>query len=95
MGHLNQLLGNQVAAVELYTKITTETSDQAARSEAFLAIGEIYFKKSEWNRAQTYYDKSIEASNNESKGYATYRLAWTHFNQNHVSLAKEKLLSIS
>ncbi len=94
MGHLNQLLGNQPAAVDLYTKITTESSDQSARSEAFLAIAEIYFKKSEWGKAQSFYDKSIETSNNESKGYATYRLAWAHFNQGHASIAKDKLLII-
>jgi hypothetical protein len=94
MGHLNQLLGNQNAAVDIYTRITNESSDQVARSEAFLAIGEIFFKKSEWNKAQSYYDKSIDASNNESKGYATYRLAWSHFNQGHASIAKEKLLTI-
>lgn len=94
MGHLNQLLGNQPAAIDLYTKITTESSDQVARAEAFLAIGEIYFKKSEWSKAQSFYDKSIETSNNESKGYATYRLAWAHFNQGHAPVAKEKLLMI-
>ena len=94
MGHLNQLLGNQPAAVDLYTKITTESSDQVARAEAFLSIAEIYFKKSEWGKAQSFYDKSIETSNNESKGYATYRLAWAHFNQGHGAVAKEKLLTI-
>ena len=94
MGHLNQLLGNQNAAVDIYTRITNESSDQVARSEAFLAIGEIYFKKSEWGKAQSYYDKSIEAVNSESKGYATYRLAWAHFNQGHGLVAKEKLITI-
>ena len=94
MGHLNQLLGNQSAAIDLYTKITAESSDQTARSEAYLSIGDIYFKKSEWSKAQLNFDKSIETSNNDSKGYATYRLAWAHFNQGHASVAKAKLLSI-
>lgn len=94
MGHLNQLLGNQAAAINLYTRITNESSDQVARAEAYLAIAEIYFKKSEWHSAQTNYEKSISTSNNESKGFATYKLGWTFYNQGQIKPAKEKLLSI-
>ena len=94
MGHLNQLSGNQSEAINTYARITNESSDQGARTEAYLSIAEIYFKKSDWKLAQINYEKSIEASSSESKGYATYRLGWAYYNQGQTLVAKEKLLTI-
>lgn len=94
VGHLNQLLGNQNVAIEVYTKITNESSDQVARAEAYLSIGEIYFKKSDWKQAQINYEKSINTANIESKGYTMYRLGWAEFNLGQTSVAKEKFLTI-
>ncbi len=94
MGHLNQLLGNQAGATELYTRITNESSDPVARAEAFLSIAEMHFKKSDWKQAQSFYEKSIAAGNADSKGYAMYRLGWAEYNLGQINSAKERFLTV-
>lgn len=94
MGHLNQLLGSEKNALDLYSRITNEASDGAVKAEAYLAIAEIFFKKSDWKQAEAQYEKSIHSGNSSSKGYAYYRMSWSQFNQGKVSQARANLKTV-
>lgn len=96
VGHLNQLLGQTPKAIEAYTRLTSGDFAPAARSEAYLSMAEIYFKKSQWEQAQNNYLKSIEVSNanSGSKGFALYKLGWSQFNLNKIDSAKAKFLEV-
>lgn len=96
MGHLYQLLGQTPKALDSYSKLTQPEYTSQARSEAYLSMAEIYFKKSDWSLAKNNYIKSIEANetNPGSKGFATYKLGWCLYNLGQFSDSKEKLLSV-
>ena len=94
MGHLNQLLGNDSAAIALYGKIANEAMEPMARAEASLAIAEINYKKNQWHEAQKSYEKVLAVPNASSRGFAAYRRAWSLFNQGQWGAAKTALVEI-
>jgi hypothetical protein len=73
MGHLHQMNGQGDKALSLYSRIITEGHDPKVHSEAHLSLGEIYFKRREYNKALDHYGKV-------ATGLAAHRRAWSHFN---------------
>lgn len=94
MGHLHQLLGNDSAAVGMYNKIASSSSDPVAKAEAYLSIAEISYKKNQWAEAQKNYELVLATPNASSRGFAAYRRAWSLFNQGQYSKAKAALSEI-
>lgn len=96
IGHLNQLLGQDKKALDAYTRLAEEGSSPSAKSEAYLSMAEMYFKKSQWQQANANYEKSIEHNKNNSgsKGFALYKQGWSLFNLGKISEAKNNLLTV-
>jgi len=96
IGHLNQLLGQEKKALDAYSRLADEGSTPSAKSEAYLSMAEMHFKKSQWQLANANYEKSIEHNKNNSgsKGFALYKQGWSLFNLGKVSEGKNNLLTV-
>jgi hypothetical protein len=91
MGHLHQMNGDEDKAIGFYTKNISSQLDPALLSEANLALGEIYFKRRDFNKAIPYYDEVLKHSQAGSRGLAVYRRAWSYFHKGEITTAIQEL----
>ncbi len=94
LGHLFQLVGQKAKAVDTYQKILAKNKNPMAMAEAHLSLGEIYFRKNQFNEALKHYDAVLSINSNRNKGLAAFRRAWCHFNLGKVDPAIEGLRKI-
>lgn len=80
MGHLRQLLGEEMKALSHYQAVLSVTKQGSVQAEAHLAIAEIELKKNNYARAQENYQKVLDEKAASSRGLAAYRVAWCDFN---------------
>lgn len=57
-------------------------------------LGDIYYRKAEFKKAQSYFEAAVRNNKSPSRGYATYRLAWTLLNQGQVAKAESHLVHL-
>lgn len=94
MGHLNQLNGKDDQAIALYQKNLGPASTPLARAEAELSLGEIYFKRRDFNKAIPHYENVIAIPEAASRGLASYRRGWCNFHLGKTDLALKQLETV-
>jgi hypothetical protein len=78
MGHLQQMNGQEVEALKTYAEISRSDYNDEIKAEAELSAGDIHFLKRRFKEAQKSYELTLTRNGKTAKGYASYRLAWTH-----------------
>lgn len=94
VGHLYQMVGDEARAIQFYQKILGQNIAPELKGEAQLSLGEIYFKRRDFAKAQGFYR---EVGNNPaapSRGLAAYRAAWCLFNTGETKAATTQLEKI-
>jgi len=91
MGHLHQLNGKEDKAITLYQQNLGASTDPQLQVEAHLSLGEIYFKRRDFNKAISHYSEVLKAPKSAAKGLASYRRAWSYFHQGQIATAVSEL----
>lgn len=95
VGHLHELNGDVTSAVQAYTQVLNmPVTTPEQRADAYLSLGEVAFKQRRFQAAREYFTKVVENSQATSKGLASYRIAWTLFNQGMIEQGIEGLIKI-
>lgn len=63
--------------------------------DAQLALGEFYFSRTKFEKAQTYYQKVLNHKDSNAYNYAVYKLGWTYYNLGAGRGKDDKLLAKS
>lgn len=95
VGHLYELTAQEPEAIAAYETVikTSQVKDELA--EARLSLGEIYFKRRRYSEARDQFAAVIALNaKSQSRGLASYRLAWCEFNENHLDAAVDGLTVI-
>lgn len=87
MGHLYQMVGDESKAIQFYQKLSGEKLSPELKAETQLSLGEIYFKRRDFSKAQGFYREVIKNPAAASRGLAAYREAWCSFNLGDVKAA--------
>ncbi|MBC7371732.1 MAG: tetratricopeptide repeat protein, partial [Bdellovibrionaceae bacterium] len=87
VGHLYQITGEEPTAITFYQKILNEKTEPVLQAEAQLSLGEIYFKRRDYAKAQPFFKEVVKNPAATSRGLAAYRDAWCSFNLGNVALA--------
>lgn len=93
MGHLNELMGQSAEAEKIYTNLS-KTGKGSQAVEAHYSKAEILFKRGQYQKAVTHYQKVMSADGAKNRGMASYRMAWCQFNGGQVQKAKGTLKSL-
>lgn len=80
VGHLYQMTGAEDKAIGFYQQIINGNNSPDLKTEASLSLGEIYFKRRDFHKAQAYYKEVLKNPTAVSRGLAAYRNAWSSFN---------------
>ena len=92
MAHLQNLLDQTNDAEKTLAKaIKNKSYTREVLSKANAQIGEIYFKKANFVKAEQNFKKSITLNAGPQTGFISYRLAWAQFNQGHFEKALASL----
>ncbi len=90
LGHLYEMLNDEGKAVATYQKVIAGGFASTTISEAQLSLGEMYFKKAQFDKALTHYKEVLKLGG--SKGLAAYRTAWSEFNLGRTDEATQVLV---
>jgi tetratricopeptide (TPR) repeat protein len=93
-GHLYQLNGDESKAIGYYEKILREKKETDIKAEAQLSLAEIYFKRRDFAKAQSFYQEVLQNTAANSRGLAAYRSAWCSFNRGDVKAAVTQMQEI-
>lgn len=83
VGHLFQMNNQEDKAIQFYSKVVEGAGGNVSadlKSEAHLSLGEIYFKRRDYKKAQGHYQTILSLPQSNSKGLSSYRNAWCSFN---------------
>ncbi len=94
VGHLYEMTGNEKEAIATYERILKDPKSQAAQAEANLSLAEVYFKRRDYAQAKKNYQAVLANPAALSKGLAAYRSAWCEFNEGHLDLAINGLVTV-
>jgi tetratricopeptide (TPR) repeat protein len=94
IGHLYQMTGQEKNAIEFYQKVLSSETSDLLKAEANLAMGELFFKKRDFSKAESFFQSVVNNPVASSKGLASYRLAWCSFNMGETNLAVERIKKI-
>jgi hypothetical protein len=94
LGHLSQMNGEEAKAISYYQRILTLKTTPEINSEAHLALGEIAFKKNDFNSARGHYEAVLQNPAANSRGLAAYRIAWSYFNLGMLEKALSQLETV-
>ncbi len=83
ISHLDE--GNQDKAKDYFQKLIFETPASPKFSEAQFRLGEYYFNKRDFFKANKYYEHLLEKWDDPYFNYALYKLGWSYFNVNEFS----------
>lgn len=83
ISHLDE--GNQEKAKDYFQKLIFETPDSPKFSEAHFRLGEYYFNRRDFFKANKQYEHLLEKWDNPYFNYALYKLGWSYFNVNDFS----------
>ena len=87
VGHLYEILGFNSQAIVFYKKVVSQSESQKALAESYFSMAEIFFKEKKYHSAQIFYTKALSLPEFQRQGLASYRRAWSHYNQGHISKA--------
>ena len=57
-------------------------------------VGDIYYRKGDFKKAQGYFEAAVRNKQSPSRGYASYRLAWCLLNQGQVAKAESTMVGL-
>lgn len=95
VAHLNALNQDQAKATGLYNQILAHKKAYSSevRAIANASLGEIYFKQSEFKKAQGFYE-AARRENLQNRALVEFRLAWCHLNLGRNDLAIKSLVKL-
>ncbi len=88
VGHLYQLTGDEAKAIGFYNKILQNVGPDLKselKADAQFSLAEIYFKRRDFAKAQSFYQDVLKNTLAGSRGLAAYRSAWCAFNLGDVN----------
>lgn len=94
MGHLYEMQDNTAKAVKLYTDIMNSSDNPEFKADIRMALGELYFKRRDFANARMHYQKALDYPDLRRKSLASYRVAWSNFQQGDVAAAKAMLVKM-
>lgn len=71
---------NSDSAALYFKKLVESYPKSDFVSDSYLALGEFYFNKQSWSKAQENYKKVLSHKSSRAYPYAVYKLGWTYFN---------------
>jgi len=94
VGHLYELLGKTGEAERFYTQVVSEKGASSGGGEAQFSLAEIHFKKNQYAKAKSSYEKSLVEKGFRRRGLANYRIAWCDYNLGQINPALSRLEKI-
>lgn len=94
VGHLYEMTGNEKDAIATYERILKDPKSASAQAEANVSLAEVYFKRRDYAQAKKNYQAVLANPSALSKGLAAYRSAWCDFNEGHLDLAINGLVTV-
>ena len=97
MSHLHQAVGQQKSAVQLLNRIIRAGSSRYGRLTLALAyngLGEIEYRKGRFAQSKYYFSRAYKEPKLPRRGFALYRLAWSHLNLGENTTAVNKLTAL-
>lgn len=77
-GYALALAGDPLS-VNMFDELATNYPSHPRASTSSLPLGEYYFGRSEWDKAQREYNTALRSSEEGIREYAEYKLSWTRF----------------
>ncbi|MDB2426081.1 hypothetical protein N9W41_00895 [bacterium] len=85
IAHLYNLTNKQQKAIQLFTRIIkTRSFPSVIKSNATVALADIYYIQHKYKKALKYYKQSLRFKNEEQNLYAKYRISWSQFNLGQI-----------
>lgn len=81
-------------ALQIFRKLLQEYPTTPYTPNVLLAFGEYYFDNDDMGQAMKAYQKVLDFPQSDLHTYATYKLAWCHYNQAEYDKALETFLSV-
>jgi len=81
--------GNQTLAMKFFGKIFESYPKSKFAFEAATQLADYYFDKSDFAKAETYYNRVIAEKHPQLSPYAVYKKGWCAYNTQHYDLAKK------
>lgn len=79
--HLHQLLGENKKSKALFEAVIKDRKhyDTDVVAEALIEAGDHEYNEGNFTKALKHFNAAVEIKNTPRRGYAKYRIAWTHF----------------
>lgn len=90
MGYLWELEKESEPALKAFFRVTELPVEAVTKAEAWLSMGENYYRRGRWLEATKAYDMSLSLGS-ERVGYVQFRKAWSLFQQGQVEGALQAL----
>ncbi len=81
----------ELQAEQSFIKLLRMQNESKLRSDAFLAVGEINFKRKDFNKALSYFNQVKKYKNARVYPYALYKSSWCYHNLNDYEQAMAEL----
>ncbi|MFS4460140.1 tetratricopeptide repeat protein [Bdellovibrio sp. HCB2-146] len=94
MGHILEVQGDAVKAEKNYESVLLSSNSPLEKAEAYLSLAEMAFRKSDYKKAQSLYEKVLATEGAGSQGLAAYRRAWCSFRLGEMEMALSQLQQI-
>jgi tetratricopeptide (TPR) repeat protein len=90
----NQLLHLNNVAISEYEKLLSQFPNSKVSSDAYIAVGDIYFDLGNFEKAEAYFKYFENKENLKQWAYGTYKGSWSLYNlkRTHLAIDKMKLL---
>lgn len=87
-------IGKRPQALQIFRKLLQEYPTTEYTPNVLLAFGEYYFENDDMAQAMKAYNKVLEFPQASIHTYATYKLAWCHYNLTEYDKALDSFLSV-
>ena len=93
IAYINEVLDNSDKAINAYKKIIRNDKLESLHPKAYVALGELFYKKNDFKKSKFYFSKALEFDI-LNKGFVIYRLAWCNYHIGQTRPAIESLFQL-
>ena len=97
MAHLNELLLENEKAARIYEQAISSPKgkySQKTIATSYSSLGDYHFRKGEFSKSKSFYEKALKISSEGMKGSITYRIAWCKLNLGDTAQATAMIRKI-
>ncbi|MGE0173464.1 MAG: tetratricopeptide repeat protein [Oligoflexales bacterium] len=82
-----QYLGKEKESAQIFAKLIKDYPNSDVAGDAYAALGDFYFDKSDFNNAKSNYEKALRFKRSKKFLWSVFKLGWCEYNLGHYQAA--------